>query len=173
MMHQGERLPYAQDADGWQAVELAYVGGRVAMDVVLPPADAEATFDAALTADRFAAIVASLQTQQVDLFLPKLAVPGAPLGVASALERLGMKSAFSPGADFGGMCDDAFWLGDVFQQATLTVDENGTSAAAATVGVGPTLYYKPATVMADHPFFLAIRDLPTGTILFAGKIDTL
>lgn len=172
-MHQNEKLPYAQDADGWQTVELPYVGDQVALDVVLPPAGAEAGFDAALGADRFAAIVASLQTQQVDLALPKLSVPGAALGLASALERLGMKSAFSPGADFGAMCDDGFSLGDVFHQATLTVDENGTSAAAATAGVGPTNVHQPVTMSVDHPFFLAVRDRPTGTILFAGKIDTL
>ena len=82
-----------------------------------------------------------------------------------------MTSAFTPAADFRGICDDAFWLRDVFHQATLTVDENGTSAAAATVGIGPTSVHQPVAMTVDHPFFLAIRDLPTGTILFAGKID--
>jgi serpin B len=170
-MHQNTKLPYAQDADGWQTVELPYVGEQVAMDVVLPPAGADVTFDAALGADRFAAIVASLTPEQVDLALPKLSIPGATLGLTAALEHLGMTSAFAPGADFGGMCDDPLWLRDVFHQATLTVDENGTSAAAATVGIGPTDLQKPVTMSVDHPFFLAIRDRATGTILFAGKID--
>jgi serpin B len=29
---------------------------------------------------------------------------------------------------------------------------------------------REATVTVDHPFFFVIRDLPTGTVLFAGKI---
>ncbi|MFI5255606.1 MAG: serpin family protein, partial [Candidatus Limnocylindrales bacterium] len=41
MMHGGGELPYAEGA-GWQAVELPYVGGSLAMDVIVP--DDLATF---------------------------------------------------------------------------------------------------------------------------------
>jgi serpin B len=169
-MHQSARFLYAQDEAGWQSVELPYTGDQVAMDVVLPPADAEATFDAALTAERFAGVVASLRIEQVDLTLPKLSIPGETLGISGVLRGLGMTSAFTPAADFTGMGDDDPWLREIFHQAELTVDERGTQAAAATAGLVATDLRTPVPMTVDRPFFLAIRDRPTGTILFAGKI---
>jgi serpin B len=171
VMHQSARFSYAKDEAGWQTVELPYTGDQVAMDVVLPPADAEATFDAALTAERFAGIVASLQIEQVDLALPKLSLPDVTLGISGVLRHLGMTSAFAPGADFTGMGEDAPWLREIFHQATVTVDENGTLAAAATADLVATDLRIPVPMTVDHPFFLAIRDRLTGTILFAGKIE--
>jgi serpin B len=170
-MHQSALFFYARDAEGWQVVELPYTGGKVALDIALPPAGSGATLDEEPTADRFASAVASLRVVQVDLALPRLSVPAATLAVGGALRRLGMTSVFAPGADLTGMCDDAPWLRDVFHQATLTVDENGTQAAAATAGVVATALRTPVPVTVDRPFFLAIRDRPTGTILFAGAID--
>ena len=47
----------------------------------------------------------------------------------------------------------------------------GVILAAAVIGkagsVGPM---NTVTIAADRPFFFAIRDLPTGQILFAGRI---
>jgi serpin B len=53
----------------------------------------------------------------------------------------------------------------------VKVDEGGTVAAAATVGV--TITAVPATqftMVLDHPFFFAIRDNATGTLLFVGAV---
>ncbi len=47
MHHQAVTLPYAQ-GDGWQAVELAYKGGALAMDVLLPAAGEFASFQQGL-----------------------------------------------------------------------------------------------------------------------------
>ncbi|HEY8039270.1 MAG TPA: serpin family protein [Polyangiaceae bacterium] len=169
-MHAVDRFLYAE-GEGWQAVELPYDGDQVAMDVVLPAAASEAAFDAGLTASGFASVVAGLGLAKVHLALPKFAVSGGSVSVRAALEQLGVRSAFAAGADLGGMCDDAMFLKDAVHQATLTVDENGTEAAAATGGVTSTVTpQREATVTVDHPFFFVIRDLPTGTVLFAGKI---
>jgi serine protease inhibitor len=55
----------------------------------------------------------------------------------------------------------------------LEVDEEGTVAAAATAGPVPAgMALPPKTVMrVNHPFFLAIRDNVTGTMLFEGVIQ--
>jgi serpin B len=53
------------------------------------------------------------------------------------------------------------------------VDESGTEAAAATAVVfratsaGPG---DPVTMTVDRPFLFALRDLPTGAILFLGRV---
>jgi serpin B len=171
-MHANAHMLYAQGADGAQLVELPYVGQQVAMDVVLPAAGGDAAFDAGLSADRFASLVAALSSRQVDLALPKVDVAGETLALSAALGKLGMPSLFGSGADLSGMTDDALWLHQVFHQSALTVDENGTLAAAATAGISPTHADAPTPMTVDRPFFVAVRDVPTGTILFAGKIES-
>lgn len=169
MMHRTARMAYAAGT-GWQMVELPYAGGQVAMDVLVPAAGGEEALDAALTGDGFAAMASALSTQTVALSLPQIRIAGATRSLAAPLGALGMPSAFDSAADFSGMCADAVRLGDVLHQASLSVDESGSLATAATAGIGPTALGTPVTVEADHPFVVVLRDLPTGTVLFVGKI---
>ncbi|OGO09734.1 MAG: hypothetical protein A3K46_02605 [Chloroflexi bacterium RBG_13_60_9] len=56
-------------------------------------------------------------------------------------------------------------------KAFVAVDESGTEAAAATAGTMPaSLPSSRMEFIADHPFFFLIRDNPTGTILFLGRV---
>jgi len=52
------------------------------------------------------------------------------------------------------------------------VDEKGTTAAAATAVVmrDTAMPGEPVTVRADRPFLFLLRDLPTGTVLFMGRV---
>jgi serpin B len=89
------------------------------------------------------------------------------------LEAMGMTDAFSMAtADFSGIFGGmGHWLDEVYHQATITVDEDGTTAAAATGAVavtGISLY--PPEVNLDHPFIFMIRDIETNTILFVGRV---
>lgn len=92
--------------------------------------------------------------------LPKLRLASSePL--KAVLTRLGMGIAFSPRANFGGISPQAGRLGFVQHAATLSVDENGAVATAATaVGVQPTAL--PLPLVFDRPYLLIIRDTLTG-----------
>jgi serpin B len=65
------------------------------------------------------------------------------------------------------------FLSAVVHQAFIDVKEEGTEAAAATalefVGAAPP-DRPPVTFRADHPFFFAIRENSTGSILFLGRV---
>jgi serpin B len=174
-MMQTSTFAYAE-APGWQAVELPYIGGQVAMEVVLPAEGAGAGFDAALTSAQFASMVGGMTPQDVRLSLPKVQVAGASFSIKTALQALGMQTAFTPAADFTPMTPGGAEISDAFHQSFLSVDETGTEAAAATavVGADATVALPPPHIVdmaVSRPFFLAIRDVPTGTILFAGKIQ--
>ena len=88
-----------------------------------------------------------------------------------------MTAAFDPArADFSGI--DGFrdlFVGAVFHQAFVSVDEAGTEAAAATaITVGVTGIVLPDLALTiDHPFIFLIRDRQTGLILFMGKVVSL
>jgi serpin B len=163
-------LPYAQ-GPGWEAVELPYAGGSLAMTVVVP--DDPAEFDQGMTAAGFDAIVATLERGEVQLSMPRFDIETAtPLG--EQLTALGMPLAFdAERADFSGMTSAArLFIAHVIHQANITVDEAGTEAAAATAVVVNEVS-APAvrmTLNVDRPFLFAVRDVPTGAVLFLGRV---
>ncbi|HEY8091488.1 MAG TPA: serpin family protein [Polyangiaceae bacterium] len=173
-MEQPGDFAYAESAGAWQIVELPYVGGKVAMDIVLPAPGTDAQFEAGLSAAEFSSMVGAMKTTFVDLVLPKFKIAGPSFSIADQLKALGIKTAFTASADFSPMVGStAVDITHVFQQSFVSVDEKGTEAAAATAVVGGDagIEQNPASMTVDHPFFIAIRDIPTGTILFAGKIE--
>jgi serpin B len=170
MMATTTELPYAA-GDGWRAVELPYIGGSLAMTVILP--DDLAAFEAALTPDQLATIVGDLHDFDVTLSFPKFGIETKAM-LADVLGALGMPSAFDPGrADFSGITTDvALFISDVVHQANIDVDEKGTTAAAATaVVLRGTAIAEHVTLRVDRPFLFLLHDRPTGTILFLGRVS--
>ena len=168
-MSSSTSLPHASD-DGWQAVELPYLGGQLAMTLILP--DDLAGFERMLTPDGLATITSSLTDTQVALALPKFGIE-TNADLATVLAALGMPTAFTDAADFSGITTaEQLAISDVVHQANIDVDEKGTEAAAATA-VAMRQSAMPAegvTVRLDRPFLFALRDVPTGAILFLGRV---
>jgi serpin B len=111
----------------------------------------------------------------VVLSLPRFRFEAA-FRLKEALSAMGMPGAFVNGqADLSGMNGgrEPLFIQDVIHKAFIAVGEKGTEAAAATAvpvagrSAPPqdTLY-----VSADRPFFFWVRDVPTGAILFAGRV---
>ena len=86
-------------------------------------------------------------------------------------------------ADFSGIdglsCiagdDECLLISDVLHKAFVTVDEEGTEAAAATaviIGITKSVGVpeEPIEVNVDRPFLFLIRDRQSGTILFLGRV---
>jgi serpin B len=169
-MHLSKELQYAAGT-GWQAVELPYVGGELAMTIIVP--DDLASYQATLDGSAFAAITAALSAHEVNLSLPKYGIE-TKADLASVLASMGMPLAFDPNAaDFSGMTtQDRLYISHVVHQANIDVDEKGTTAAAATGVVMETtaLPGDMVTLKVDRPFLFALRDLKTGAVLFLGRV---
>ena len=171
MMQQTERLSYAEGRD-YQAVELPYLGGELAMTILLPAEGRFAGFVESLDAQQLQAIVDALGRTEVRLSMPKFEYD-AGLSLKDTLVALGLKNAFSSAADFSSMTGDRdLFIGDVYHKAFVSVDEEGTEAAAATAVVtqltaAPGL---PVEVRVDRPFVFLVRDIQTGAILFMGQV---
>jgi serine protease inhibitor len=95
--------------------------------------------------------------------------------MTDGLKALGMRDAFDPqAADFSGMDGRRdLYITDILHKAYVAVDEAGTEAAAATAVIVSPTSIQPAPPIAftvDRPFFFIIRDNPTGTILFLGRV---
>ena len=156
---------------GAQAVRLPYTEG-FAMDVVLPPEGASPSLTAEDWDELGEALSGPVATD-VLLHLPTLDVRTSA-DLVPPLRDLGLGVLFSyPEADLTGIAPDLF-VGAVGHQATLTVDEEGT-VAAATTEVGVTAGSapdpaEPVVMTVDRPFAVRIVHLGTGWPLFMGAI---
>jgi serpin B len=171
MMHQTEFLGYTEE-EGVQVVELPYDGQEFSMVILLPERGTFGAFEDALTAERVDTIVEDLAYRQIKLSMPKFEFD-FDLSLVQALQELGMENAFGAEADFSGMTGSPeLFISEVVHKAFVSVDEEGTEAAAATAVViaETAMPEEPLAVDVDRPFIFLIRDIETGTILFAGRI---
>jgi len=165
--------PYGEGTD-YQIVDLPYDGGDLAMSVVLPEAGRFGEIRDALSSDWIEQARAAISTEQeVRVSLPKFSYTWGTESLKPALESLGMTDAFVyPTADFSGMeSTRELYISEVFHQAFVAVDEDGTEAAAATAVVmtAGAIPDPPVPFDADRPFLFLIRDA-TGAILFVGQV---
>lgn len=169
-MRQSARLDYAE-GDGWQAVSMPYVGEQVSMLFILPAAGRFAEVEASMDGARLANIAGALRDHDVNLTLPRFSFRTA-VSLRQQLTALGMAVAFTDAADLSGINGlRNLYVQDVVHQGFIAVDENGTEAAAATaVVVGVVSVPPPATFHANRPFLFAIRDEPTGAVVFLGRV---
>jgi serpin B len=180
MMHEGSLHRFAQ-IGGVRVLEMRYSGSALAMLVVLPedPAPAAlAKLEESVSSDTFDGWTKALKTYRTTVTLPRFKFEyGGPLD--SALQDLGMRAAYGTAADFSGIAAPAnaerLQITRVVQRTFVSVDENGTEAAAATGVVMTALSASQAPVAefkADHPFLFFVYDAAHGRILFAGRVTS-
>lgn len=162
--------PYRMATD-FEVAELPYEGGHLRMTIVLPASGKFDSVREAVSEQWLSDAVQGLANAQLQVSLPKFGFTVGSFSLKSALEALGMKAAFTDGADFSGMSSDAqLSLSDVVQKAFVKVDENGTEAAAATgVVVGTSAVLQTTPFVVDRPFLFFIRD-DSGAVLFSGQV---
>jgi serpin B len=170
MMHDPSLAVRAVEADGYTAVELPYVGGELAM-LLLVPGEAT-TLDAVLAGlgdGGLGAVTDGLSAATVDLTLPRWDT-GSAVDLGPLLTELGLPI---PGGSLPGIAPD-LEIGMAVHAADITVDEAGTEAAAATAA-GIEITSAPVedeivTVVADRPFLFAVQHVATGASLFVGRV---
>ncbi|MBA4380486.1 MAG: serpin family protein [Anaerolinea sp.] len=167
-----ERLGYV-DGEGFQAVSLPYKGGLAEMVILLPDEGQFEAFESSLTAERFAGILTGIETQSVNLTMPKFSFT-RDLSLREMLAGMGMSDAFDPNlADFSGIDGSRdLYIQAALHKAFIAVDEAGTEAAASTaIIIGLTsMPISEINLKIDRPFIFLIRDIPTGTLLFVGRM---
>jgi len=180
----GYRDAAVGSGEGWRSARLPYVGGRLAMTIVLPDEGRLAAVEA-LVADRdWAAVLEAPGHQRLELRLPRFTVRAASR-LGEVLAALGMPTAFTDDADFSGLTTDAcpevrareprreeLKISDVLHEAFVAVDEQGTEAAAATAVVmqrAGGVPVPPVPFVVDRPFLFVVHEA-SGTPLFVGRV---
>lgn len=157
----------------YEAIALPYFGRELELVAIMPPAGTFDSFVDSLTAQSVSTALSRLTGAALDLRFPKFGIQ-SDVPLKERLRALGMQQAFQPGAaDFSPLSPTPVYISDAFHQAVLSIDEEGTTAAAATALVARD-ESEPQfiQVVFDHPFVFFIRDVQTDALLFVGHFAT-
>ena len=168
MMRREAAYPYFR-GEHFEAASLPYGDGDVSMYIFLPNHDSNLNeFLGGLNAENWASWISQFSVVREDssMILPRFKLE-YEVKLNDTLKAMGMEIAFNSGADFSGMGPSLF-ISEVRHKTFVEVNEEGTEAAAATVVVG--IESAPPIFRVDRPFFFAIYDNRTKTILFMGIV---
>jgi len=112
---------------------------------------------------------------EVSLSVPRFKIDSR-FDLIADLAAMGMLDMASTSADFSRITDsEALWLDEVTHQAIIDVDEEGATAAAATMIRGAPLDASvtppPIVVRFDRPFLFLLRENRSGAVLIAGWVE--
>ena len=174
MMSQSGRYRYYEN-DSFQAVTLPYGTERLSLYVFLPRENTSLdAFQQQLAVENWQQWMNQFQLRRGSIQLPRFKFE-YDIQLNTALKSLGMEAAFDGSrANFSNMTSASVKIDEVKHKTFVEVNEEGTEAAAAT-SVRATLTSarmpeEPFQMVVDRPFFCAIRDNQTGTVLFMGSI---
>ena len=176
MMRNTESFSYAK-MDGYQVVDLPYVGHELSMTILLPDEGRFREFEDSMDAALVERALGDAQRKRLALLMPKFEFE-SQFKLAETLGQMGMSNAFDKHtSDFSSMDGNSclagdipcLFISDVIHQAFVSVDEQGTEAAASTA-VMTRVVSEPPEVAIDRPFIFLIRDSATGAILFLGRV---
>ena len=172
LMTQEEMELSVSEQEGFLLAEIPYKGDELVLTVLLPqdPAGLDAIIEG-LDAQQWKSWKAQAYQTEGYVAIPKLELRDKKI-LNETLIDMGMESAFFPdSADFSGISTASdLHVSLVIHEAWLKFSEEGTEAAAATgVAVTDTAAMGPY-IYLNQPFFFAIEDKLSGSMLFMGKI---
>ncbi len=175
MMRQQSELRYLR-TDDVKAVELPFDDSSLSMVAVSPEEISPAEFLGQLTPTRLNELFEEMEIGEVRLGLPRFEM-NYPIQLRDMLQEMGILLAFDAEvADFAPITrDEPLEIADVYHDSTISVDESGVEASAATAVVMRTISApaQPPEIVPitfDEPFAFFIRDRDSGAILFIGQV---
>lgn len=152
-----------------EVADLAY-GDSLYTMTILMPADSDTPIDdfvqESLNASNVASWIGQLQSSEIMMGLPRFESEYKKK-LNDVLIAMGMDEAFDGRADFSKINPyAALRISEVMHKANITVNEEGSEAAAATsVAIVESA---PPSFIVNRPFVYMIRERISGTVLFMG-----
>jgi serpin B len=171
MMHLNRVKMRYGTGDELSSLCMPYAGNQFEMVFLLPSRNWNLRgVEGGLTSGGVQRLIDGLTEGKLDVSVPRFRFRSR-LEFKSELSQLGMPIAFLDAADFGGITGGAeLKIRDVIHGGNVEVDEEGTTAAAATAVVMEARSSSTAFRL-DRAFLFLIRDMQTGAILFLGRVD--
>lgn len=172
MMHRHcSSVEYAE-TDSIQAVKLYYgYDQKFSMSLFV----ANGSSSRPLTYQIWKTLQKEMTNREVKLSMPRFSVC-SDFSLSDILRKIGINHAFTRDqADLSSLSANKIFVNGIKQLGTISVDETGTTASAATVlqADGDSWIHNIFVVNLNKPFYFTIEDNQTGTILFVGHINHL
>ena len=174
MMNQSGKYRY-YESDRFAAIRLPYGDTEeLAMYIFLPAETSNLTqFNQQLNSENWQEWLSQMRSRQGNITMPRFKLE-YEADLKPSLMDLGIESIFNPfQADFSAMTNAEVAIDTVKHKTFIEVNEEGTEAAAVTsIGIRITSA-QPQTsfnMNVNRPFFFAIREDVTETILFMGNV---
>ena len=186
MMHQQDRFNYGEIGDVCKMMTLPY-GNQAFRMVLLLPEEGKTIDDLKLSLDQelWNKIINNQRGLQTDVKLPSFETEFGTKSIIDALRELGIEKVLSGlgGASGQGVplhsadFSEDFRISDIEHKTIITVDEEGSEAAAITSAIAVASSNghssepesKVFEFHADRPFIYAITEVSTGAIIFMGQ----
>uniref|UniRef100_A0A914IDR1 Serpin domain-containing protein n=1 Tax=Globodera rostochiensis TaxID=31243 RepID=A0A914IDR1_GLORO len=177
MMQMQQQFIYAEE-NNFKMLGMPYVGEKAHLFILLPNAnDGLEYLLNELKGAKLMELIENSATTEVKVILPKFKIESSHQ-MGDVLASLGIKRAFERNADFSGISNTTLPLhiNKVIQKAMISVDENGTEAAAVTAvfllsPISPAddvVPPPPPTFRADHPFAFFLIYTQKQHVMFSG-----
>jgi len=174
MNQQGDYRYYENDR--FQAVRIPYGKKQeLGMYIFLPQETSDLqTFNQQLNLNNWQEWLSQMRSRPGNITIPRFELEYES-DLQDVLSALGIKSLFSASqADFSAMSDQKVAVDRIKHKTVIEVNEEGTEAAAVTsIGIRVTSVEPeniPFKMNVNRPFFFAIRDDITNSILFIGNL---
>lgn len=151
-------------------VELKCKGGQYVVDYILPPEGQ--TLDEFISAEKLQKAIAIMGSDNAAYAIPKMKLTPGTINLKKALADFGISKVYDSGAAIR-MFTEPVGLQNILQKSAVEIDEKGAKAAAVTIATGDVMAPPALPVIIDRPFVMLIREVSTGTILFAGAVRNL
>lgn len=178
IMHQVGRFRAGEDNNlGAKWVELPFDGDEFSMVLVLP--SQKHGLDELvkrLTSQDLNNMFNTRTTKQVILNIPRFKLSSST-SLVPALQTLGVTDVFNAKSNLAGISSSkgSLMVSDIIHKAEIEVNEEGSTASAATGILVNTLsltsYLDDLPFFADHPFLAIIVDRVNSVPLFTGRIS--
>ncbi|XP_055604080.1 leukocyte elastase inhibitor-like [Uranotaenia lowii] len=169
--------PESDEENGFRWVELPYEGDQLSMIVFLPKKKfALDEYIPQLTGEHLQSVFKTISRDfnpvRIHLKLPKFTIKDT-VSLVEPLKKLGVNKIFDDSNALSKMSKTPAKVGDVKQDSFLSVDEQGTTATAATrVTIIPLSLnpYEDIHFVANHPFMLMLVDKTSQIPLFMANV---
>ena len=156
--------------------EKPYAGNAFSYAVLLPKKHGPLTEETLAKID-FSSCLSGRITADVRVTMPEFRI-SSDYDLTGICKNLGIKTAFTPQADFSPMSSEWLKADSVRHKAYIEVDREGTRAAAVTkvrmpIGGMAALHPEVKEITVDRPFVFEIVHRFTGLPVFVGLVNSL
>ncbi len=156
-----------------QIIDIPYSNENISLMIILPKSYKKLKkIEKKLNNEYYSNYIQNREKRRINLSLPKFSIE-SEFDLNKTLSELGIKDAFTEVADFSGITSaEKLYISKVVHKANITVDEEGTEAAAATAVMmrKTSVLLEDVDFIANKPFIYILRNNENNCIYFMGKI---